>query len=237
MRAESAAMYTAQHSRVGPRWQQTESELGPHPIPGPSDHRADHAEAQHIIDRPPYSGGARGGASYPIRLRCIVIPGAVGIGSFNRVPNGPRGQHSPACFPRRRGVAHAVKRMCHSQPCADTMASGGRQSTEAAWEIHFRSHVDGASAGEMLEPALEIREADPTARAGPMKRSTPPAPPEYRGGLEGTAGSTPCGWWLSPRSTGGVLVPNANPVRRPGTTARHSQPSRKNSRRPRGSPR
>ena len=29
------------------------------------------------------------------------MPRAVGIGSFNRVPNGPRGQHSPACFPTR----------------------------------------------------------------------------------------------------------------------------------------
>ncbi len=29
------------------------------------------------------------------------MPRAVGIGSFNRVPNGPREQRSPACCPTR----------------------------------------------------------------------------------------------------------------------------------------
>ncbi len=43
------------------------------------------------------------------------IPHAAGIGPFNRVPSGPRGQR-PAGWIPARGVARAVKRMCHPQP-------------------------------------------------------------------------------------------------------------------------
>ena len=39
-----------------------------------------------------------------------------GLGSFNRVPNGPRGPRSAACSVHARGVAHAVKRRCPPQP-------------------------------------------------------------------------------------------------------------------------
>ncbi len=45
------------------------------------------------------------------------MPRAVAFGSFNRVPGGPRAQRHAEWIPKARGVAHAVKRMCHSLEC------------------------------------------------------------------------------------------------------------------------
>ena len=56
------------------------------------------------------------------------ISHAVGFGSFNRVPSGPRAKVPTGGDSNTRGVAHAVKRMCHlqlravSQPDACTSA-------------------------------------------------------------------------------------------------------------------
>ena len=62
-----------------------------------------------------------------------VIPHAVGIGSFNRVPSGPREQRAAGWIPTRGALPtrlNECERMCHPQPRAAIHPQSGHQAVQ-----------------------------------------------------------------------------------------------------------